>query len=116
MALEQIDERFDELAHRPEAVLANLMLPGSALPAAPWCAATSESPCCVWSKPSAYTPPRTKDACRRRSIRFAEVPVPLDPATGRAFEYRVDGDTAVLTSAEKGLVIPDTQFEITVSR
>jgi hypothetical protein len=47
---------------------------------------------------------------------ITEVPVPLDPVSGRAFDYRLNGDTAVLTSAEKGIVNPDTQFEITIGR
>ncbi len=115
-ALQEIDRRFDDLEHRPEAVIANLILPG-----------VSAASRAVLRQDQKIAMLRLVEALRLHAAahegrlpttldQITEVPVPLDPSTGGPFAYRLDGATAILTSAEKGLVIPDTQFEITVSR
>ncbi len=113
-ALGQIDERFHDLAHRPEAVLANLMLP--AITAASRAVVRGDQKLAMLRVIEAL---RLYAAAHEGRLptaldQITAVPVPLDPATNRPFDYRLDGDTAVLRSAEMGIVIPDTQFEITV--
>ncbi len=115
-ALKQIDERFDKLAHRPEAVLANVMLP--AISAASRAVLRGDQKIAMLRVVEAL---RLYAAAHEGRLPTAldqihEVPVPLDPATGSPFAYRLDGNTAILKSAEKGIVNPDTQFDITVSR
>jgi hypothetical protein len=115
-ALNQIDERFGDLARRPEAVLANLMLP--AMSAASRAVIRCDQRIAMLRAVEAL---RLYAAAHEGRLpaaldQITEVPVPLDPVSGRAFDYRLNGDTAFLTSAEKGIVNPDTQFEITVGR
>jgi hypothetical protein len=43
-----------------------------------------------------------------------EVPIPIDPTTGGAFDYRIEDETAVLSSTERKFVYLDTRFEVTV--
>jgi hypothetical protein len=46
------------------------------------------------------------------------VPVPLDPATGQSFKYELDGDTAVLATADPGGeargMFTSLRYEITI--
>jgi hypothetical protein len=116
-ALRQIDDRLGhDLANRPEAVLANLMLP-----------AINAASTAVVRGDQRIAMLRTVEAVRLYAAAHAgklpaaldditEVPVPLDPATGRAFSYRLEGNTVVLTSADRQLVNPDTRFEITIKQ
>jgi len=115
-ALKQIDERFDKLARRPEAVLANLMLP--AISAASRAVLRIDQRIAMLRAVEALRFYAAKHEGRLPAAldQITEVPVPLDPVTGRPFQYRLDGDTATLASAEQGIIIPDTRFEITVSR
>jgi hypothetical protein len=115
-ALKGIDDRFDELARRPEGVLANLMLP--AMTAASRAVARDDQRIAMLRVIEALRLYAAAHEGRPPAAlnQITEVPVPLDPVTGHAFDYRLDGDTAVLMSAEKGIVSPDTQFEITISR
>ncbi|REK18353.1 MAG: hypothetical protein DWQ37_04355 [Planctomycetota bacterium] len=113
-AAEQIDERFHELAGRPEAALANFMLP-----------AVNAANRAVLRGDQQLAMLRVVEALRLYAAAhdgrlpealadITEVPVPHDPATNGPFEYRLEGKTALLRSAEKGAVIPETQFKITV--
>ncbi|HTM54966.1 MAG TPA: hypothetical protein VL175_13115 [Pirellulales bacterium] len=115
-ALAQIDDRFEDLARRPEAVLAKLMLP--AMSAASRAVIRGDQRIAMLRVVEAL---RLYAAAHEGRLpaaldRITEVPVALDPVSGRSFDYRLNGDTAVITSAEKGIVNPDTQLEITVGR
>ncbi len=44
------------------------------------------------------------------------VPIPLDPATARPFEYRLDGDTATLTAPPARLAPPWIDHRITIRK
>ena len=115
-ALMEIDRQFKSLANRPEAVMANLMLPG--IGAASRAVLRGDQKIAMLRAVEAmrlYA--AAHDGQLPNSLdQITEVPVPRDPATGGPFAYRLEGDTAILTSTQKGLVIPDTQFEITVGR
>jgi hypothetical protein len=114
-ALKKIDRRLlDDLANRPEAVLANLMLP--AISAASTAAVRGDQRIAMLRVVEAL---RLYAAAHDGKLPAAlddisEVPVPLDPATSRAFGYRLEGNTAVLTSADRQSVYPDTRIEITI--
>jgi hypothetical protein len=115
-AFEEINDRFHVLAGRPEAVLANLMLP-----------AVNAAGKAVLRADQRIAMLRAVESLRLYAAahdgrlpgkleEITEVPVPLDPVTGGAFAYRLEGETAVLSSSEKKFIYPDTQFEITISR
>ena len=114
--LVQIEDRLDDLVRRPEAVLANLMLP--AITAASRAVIRCDQRIAMLRVVEAL---RLYAAAHEGRLpaaldQITEVPVPLDPVSGRAFDYRLNGDTAILRTAEKGIVNPDTQFEIMVGR
>ena len=115
-AFKQVDGRLRSLHNRPEAVLANLMLP-----------AVSSSSRAVLRIEQRIAMLRVVEALRLYAAshegrlpatlgEIKEVPVPLDPATGGPFAYRIEGETAVLSSTEKKIVIPDVQYEITIAK
>ncbi len=115
-ALEEIDERFQNLAGRPEALLANLMLP-----------AGNAASTAVLRLDQRIAMLRVVEAVRLYAAghegrlpatldEIKEVPVPLDPATGGPFVYRLEGETAKLSSTARKIVIPDVQFEVTVAK
>lgn len=115
-AFQQIENRLHDLAQRPEALLANSMLP--AINAASRAATRNDQRIAMLRLVEALRLYAAAHDGRLPAAldQISEVPVPLDPATGRPFEYRLDGDKAVLKSAEQGIVDPDTQFEITIKR
>jgi hypothetical protein len=45
---------------------------------------------------------------------LTEVPIPPDPATGKPFEYRLDGSTASLSGPPAGMPPPWPSFKVTV--
>jgi hypothetical protein len=103
-----------ELANRPEAALANLMLP--AISAASTAVVRGDQRIAMLRVVEAV---RLYAASHEGKLpasldEISEVPVPFDPATGRAFGYRLEGNTGVLTSADRQVVRPDTRFEITI--
>ncbi len=115
-AFKQVDDRLRSLHSRPEAVLANLMLP-----------AVSSSSRAVLRIEQRIAMLRVVEAVRLYAAShdgrlpatlgdIKEVPVPLDPTTGGPFVYRLDGEAAVLSSTEKKIVIPDVQYEITIAK
>lgn len=115
-AFEEIDDRFDDLAGRPEAVLANLMLP-----------AVNAAGQAVLRADQRIAMLRVVESLRLYAAahggrlpgkldEVTEVPLPMDPVTGAPFDYQLEGETAVLRSTERKYIYPDTQFEITVSR
>jgi hypothetical protein len=108
------DHLRHELANRPEAVLANLMLP--AISAASTAVVRGDQRIAMLRVVEAV---RLYAASHEGKLpasldEISEVPVPFDPATGRAFGYRLEGNTGVLTSADRQVVRPDTRFEITI--
>ncbi len=46
----------------------------------------------------------------------AIVPVPIDPVTGKPFEYRVEGDTAILTAPPGGPTAPGIDHRISIRK
>jgi hypothetical protein len=115
-ALKQVDDRLREVGSRPEGVLAGLMLP-----------AVSAASRAVLRRDQRIAMLRVVEAVRmyaeehegRLPAKLAEitsVTVPLDPTTGGPFVYRLAGETAVLSSTEKKIVIPDVQYEITIAK
>ncbi len=115
-AFKQVDDRLRSLRNRPEAVLVNLMLP-----------AVSSSNRAVLRIEQRIAMLRVVEALRLYAAihdgqlpatlgEIKEVPVPLDPATGGPFAYRIEGETAVLSSTEKKIIIPDVQYEITIAK
>jgi hypothetical protein len=48
--------------------------------------------------------------------KIAEVPVPDDPATGKPFEYRLNGHSADLSGPEAGLSVSGPSYRITMRR
>lgn len=114
-AMKELDDRFDGLARRPEAVLANLMLP-----------AINAASVAVYRGEQRIAMLRTVEALRLYAAAhhgrlpetldaITEVPIPLDPLTGAPFDYRLEGETATLKSLAPRLN-PDTRFEITISK
>jgi hypothetical protein len=43
-----------------------------------------------------------------------EVPVPVDPITGKPFEYRLDGERAILTGPQVGALPNTSHYELTI--
>ena len=56
---------------------------------------SSRSPCCGTSRPCASTPRNTTASCPRQ-LSDISVPLPVDPFTGKPFDYTVEGTTAHL--------------------
>jgi len=115
-AFKQVDDRIRALHNRPEAVLANLMLP-----------AITASSRAVLRVEQRISMLRVVEALRLYAAshdgrlpatldEIKEVPVPLDPTTGGPFAYRIEGETAVLNSTAKKIVHLDVQYEITIAK
>jgi len=114
-AMEALDDRFDRLANRPEAILANIMLP-----------AINAASIAVYRGEQRIAMLRVVEALRLYAAAhngrlpetleaITEVPIPVDPLMGAAFDYRLEGETAHLKSLAPRLN-PDTRFEITISK
>ena len=44
---------------------------------------------------------------------ITEVPIPDDPATGKPFDYKIDGQNAVLTLPVSDIRMPVTSYRLT---